>query len=455
LNIRTEAIIGVFILAAIVSFLYMAVHLGAFRLDTSKYVPYSASFKDVSGLTKKADIKIAGVKVGWVDDVVLEPGSTVVRAKLMILRDYTLYKNAYVVIRQEGMLGLKFLEVIPGDPQAEVVKPGESLDLQQRQFVGLDEILHSFYKVAQSVQELSVSLKDTVTEVREVARQLKGQVEPLGHSVTDLTKQLHQEVVPHMTASIDRIVTHFESTCQALKQATTQVDKQVSEAGAHIKSAGNLIHKIESGQGTLGKLVHDDTVYRDACDSVKKVKACLAGISEWRFAIDSRIEPYIGINCPALPSFKGYINGYFYPVPHCFFLGGVALSDNGFAKRTCSTIKTNDHKEKKTVKEKRSSVTGNFQVGAVYKGLAVRFGVLESSLGVGIDWFVPGPWTWMTTLEAFDFKGSHRIYHDNRPHLKWLNRFFFSPYVYIAFGADDFVSKHNKSVFIGAGLSFQ
>ena len=60
---------------------------------------------------------------------------------------------------------------------------------------------------------------------------------------------------------------------------------------------------------------------------------------------------------------------------------------------------------------------------------------------------------WITTFEAFDFHGQSRI-DDRRPHLKWLNRLFFLKNIYMSFGIDDFVSKHNTNAFFGIGVRF-
>ena len=60
---------------------------------------------------------------------------------------------------------------------------------------------------------------------------------------------------------------------------------------------------------------------------------------------------------------------------------------------------------------------------------------------------------WITSLEAFDFRGRDRL-NDERPHFKWINRLFFLRNIYFDFGADDFISKHNANAFMGMGVRF-
>ena len=105
----------------------------------------------------------------------------------------------------------------------------------------------------------------------------------------------------------------------------------------------------------------------------------------------------------------------------------------------------------------RDSYKFGLQFGKIFKDVvALRFGLFEGYAGAGIDFDIPfntDKFRWVTTLEAFDIYGqNHRF--DRRPHLKWLNRMYLLRNMYVTFGADDFVSKHNSNIFLGLGLRF-
>jgi phospholipid/cholesterol/gamma-HCH transport system substrate-binding protein len=96
------------------------------------------------------------------------------------------------------------------------------------------------------------------------------------------------------------------------------------------------------------------------------------------------------------------------------------------------------------------------QFGKVFNNVAFRFGLFESSFGVGFDYELPfenDDFRWVSSFEAFDIRGRDRI-DDQRPHFKWLNRVFFLRNLYFNFGADDFISRNNANTFIGVGLRF-
>jgi hypothetical protein len=96
------------------------------------------------------------------------------------------------------------------------------------------------------------------------------------------------------------------------------------------------------------------------------------------------------------------------------------------------------------------------QFGKIFGDFALRAGIIEGFVGLGVDIDIPfrtDKFRWVTTFEAFDMNGRNRI-DDRRPHLKWLNRMYFMRNLYFTFGADDFISKHNKSIFYGVGFRF-
>ena len=82
--------------------------------------------------------------------------------------------------------------------------------------------------------------------------------------------------------------------------------------------------------------------------------------------------------------------------------------------------------------------------------------IFEGFAGVGVDIDLPfnkDGFRWVTSFEAFDMVGWNKL-NDRRPHLKWINRMYILRNIYFTFGADDFVSKHNASGFLGGGIRF-
>lgn len=437
MDIRHETIVGVFVLAALAMFFYMSFQLGSFRLDLARYAPYRVRFQDVSGLTPKADIKMAGVKVGWVDDVKLLPESMTVELALKVLKEYHLYANAQAIVRQEGLLGVKFLELIPGDPRQEKIPAGGSLQLQTRQFVSMDEIFYTFKKIAQHVENLSTSFKDASLEAQSFLKSLKRRLGPLD----DLLKNTSQSAAA------------IQSTAELLKNAVSGVSGAIEEARIPVQQLGALAQKINKGEGSLGELLLDTKTYEDVKSTAEYARGCVERVRKMAIVLDSHLEVLPNSYDHAKKTnVKWYFDARLFPCTQFFGLVGLVYSHWGFAHKktalfddTCRNFKFG----------KSDAFRLNAQAGVWIAPVAVRAGLIEGTAGVGVDVCMPTRhFSWLSTFEAFDFKGHNRLNNDRRPHLKWLNRFFVGSNFYVTLGADDFISKHNKSALVGVGAYF-
>src|SRR5579863_5122336 len=125
---KIETRVGIFVLISLAVFGYMGFKIGAFRFDRSRYSKYTLFFNDISGLSRKAGVKIAGVKVGWVEELKLIANHEVkAEAVIMVLSEYPLHKDAHAIVRQDGLLGPKYVEVHPGDSMLGVLHGGDVL----------------------------------------------------------------------------------------------------------------------------------------------------------------------------------------------------------------------------------------------------------------------------------------------------------------------------------------
>jgi len=100
------------------------------------------------------------------------------------------------------------------------------------------------------------------------------------------------------------------------------------------------------------------------------------------------------------------------------------------------------------VKSERDRLKFNAQIAKRYQDLVFRGGIIESSGGVGLDYYLFDD-RLKLTLEAFDFDI------DRRAHLKAGVDFSFFKYLYLTAGYDDFISDEGmSSFFVGGGLVF-
>ena len=495
----------------------MGFKIGAFRFDRARYNEYVLRFDDISGLSRKADVKIAGVKVGWIEEVKLIPDHEIqAEARAMVLKEYGLYSDSYALVRQEGLLGPLYVEIIPGDPLLRKIQPGEMLSEPSKKPVAIDELMRQFKDIAHNVQEITASFKHAVGgfEGRKNLRNLFDNLSitaerfasfsdvlerslirnednldalfEIGINVRSLSDQLQQSILPSFQNSIekisdvfdrdfDRIATKLESTAESLAEASEQ-------AREGLRSISSVAEKIDEGKGLIGKLVNEDETYHDLRIAVQGFKNYVTKLDRLQIVFDSHFE---SMHRPAenyeFENSKGYFDLRIHPNEDYFYLLQFVSSEKGFIKRkevertfvndklepinlakiiNVDTLDNADQLEnlfrKQKLKFKRNTISLGLQFGKIFKDIAFRIGLFEGSAGAGVDVDIPlgtDKFRWVTTFEAFDLSGWNRK-DDRRPHLKWINRMYLLRNVYFNFGADDFASKRNANVFFGAGFRF-
>ena len=487
MRIKAETSVGLFILVAIIIFLYMTFQIGVLRLDRARYHDYVVYFYDVSGLNKKSDVQIAGVRVGWVEDIELVNNGQQVRASVKILKEYKLYADSYGLIRQDGLLGTKYLEIIPGDPLLSSVKPGGILMKPSKEPVAVDAILTEFQDIARNLHEITNSFKAVLGGDAGTQR-LERAVEGFTQATETFTKVTHSmdDMIDRNQYAIDDTLADLRTFSRDLKDEFPHLSRDIrsgiDRVSSQLEKAAEpiscVVDKINRGQGALGKLINDEDVARNVEESIKGLRDYLQVLDRIAIIFDFHVESMYGLgNRIDFRDAKGYFNFRIHPTEDYFYLLGVMGSYTGKVERYqevrswktdsgCELLPTNlslsaaDQLKYATNKDvlirHLDSYLWNIQLGKVYDDIAFRTGLFESSFGVALDYDIPfdSPlFRWVMTFEAFDFYGRNRI-GDTRMHLKWLNKVFFTDTLYFVFGADDFISHTNKNAFFGAGFRF-
>ena len=118
--------VGVFVLLGIICVGYLTLRLGEVEILGDKYYLLNARFTSVTGLKVGAQVEIAGVQVGQVDAIVLEPKDLVAMVRLKIKEGLNLSDDVIASIKSAGLLGDKYIQLSPGGGDR-ILKPGEMI----------------------------------------------------------------------------------------------------------------------------------------------------------------------------------------------------------------------------------------------------------------------------------------------------------------------------------------
>ena len=110
-----EISVGIFVLLGIVCLGYLSIKLGKMELFGGDSYGVTANFDSVSGLRQGASVEIAGVEVGRVDRIALDPKDGYsARVNLRINSGIELQDDVIATVRTRGIIGDKFVQLKPG-----------------------------------------------------------------------------------------------------------------------------------------------------------------------------------------------------------------------------------------------------------------------------------------------------------------------------------------------------
>jgi phospholipid/cholesterol/gamma-HCH transport system substrate-binding protein len=122
----TEVIVGGAVLAVAVGFFVFAAQGAGLSPQGASY-DLRASFRSAEGVRVGTDVRLAGVKVGTVTALELNPQSFYADAVISLRADVQVPDDSSVLISSEGLLGGNFVEISPGG-SAEVFAPGDEVE---------------------------------------------------------------------------------------------------------------------------------------------------------------------------------------------------------------------------------------------------------------------------------------------------------------------------------------
>ncbi len=226
-----EIKVGLFVFIAFVLLAVMIFSISDFYTSQAQYTyPLRVRFSFVNGIDTGAPVRVAGVKVGEVRTIgVYRDESTQkvqVEVGIRLSRDAVLEEDAIATINTLGLLGEKYLEVIPGTPGKRTLTANEIL-------VGKDSV---------STERLVESSYQTVQELR-------GAVGSLNQVIGD------------------------PQTQEALKETLANSKEATAQLTLFLTQANETMGKINRGEGTIGQLLTKDDLYKDLKGLTEDLKA--------------------------------------------------------------------------------------------------------------------------------------------------------------------------------------
>lgn len=257
MQLKAETAVGLFVLAALAVLVYMSFQIGSLRFATHKYNQYCLYSHDISGLNKKADVRIAGVKVGWIEQVVFEEECQRVKMCIMILKQYHLYEDAYGAIRQNGILGGKYLEIVPGNARLEKLPANGTLNQPIEDSISVDVLMKKINSIAGNVEDITESFKQSLggPDGAQTIKQLFDGCVQMSERIASCAESIDRLVVSN-EENIQETITDFKAVAQEIKNGIPELQQKIGQISHAIDRDFNRVaSQIEELAPSLSKVL--------------------------------------------------------------------------------------------------------------------------------------------------------------------------------------------------------
>lgn len=298
---RTDVQVGAVILLGIALVVFGTIWLKGAGFGRDE-IMLEARVREAGNLKVGNTVKLRGVPIGRVQDIAFEPSGTGIIVRLRVDGSAPIPEDPVVIVSPESLFGDWQAEIHPRsrfprydfaespDPN---VLPGYSLpDMGQLTAVA-DEIARNLATLSDRVElafteETAVNVRKAIDNIQTVSEQLTGlvgtqqrAVEEVAHNLSRTTETLGEAAVAvkRAMAQVDAAVANGEiaSIVDNVERATAQIDALSSEllhassglremalrADTTLRAVGSIATRIERGEGSLGLMLADSTLYLD------------------------------------------------------------------------------------------------------------------------------------------------------------------------------------------------
>ena len=214
-----EIKIGIFVFVGIILLTIVTFSIGDFLFKSGYNIKVVLSFAD--GVQEAAPVRLAGVEVGEVKRTAIfkdpDTGRTKVELLLWLTQDAKVEKDAVVLINTLGLIGEKYVEIVPGTPNSPLLEDGGII-------YGQDSI--SMQNMTQKGYEVVLKLEEMLDSINVVLERVRSKEGTVGKLLME-----------------DKIYKDIEEITQDVKETVKDIKRQSGWGAALNARAGILLSK--------------------------------------------------------------------------------------------------------------------------------------------------------------------------------------------------------------------
>jgi phospholipid/cholesterol/gamma-HCH transport system substrate-binding protein len=250
--------------------------LGGFTFGETRYV-FQIMFPEVAGLVEGDKVTVAGLDAGEILSLSLAPYGAVV-AEVEVDDQIKIPVDSRIAVSSYGLIGAKVISIRPGTSR-EYIQPGDVVQgLYEK---GLGDVVHEMGEALGDIRTVLKSADEILTdqEGKELVKDALANADAASENLRKATSDLvvmASELREFVNANKDPA----GETIVAMGDAVSGFNDVTEELKVVSASLDSIVTRVESGEGSLGKLVNEEEAHDEFLAAVKEVRALVEEIRD-------------------------------------------------------------------------------------------------------------------------------------------------------------------------------
>lgn len=288
MKITREIKTAILVIASILLFIWGYSFLkgqNLFNNHKKLYVEYD----NVEGLVTSAPITISGKIIGKVNSIELSKTGKLL-VELQINEDtFPISKSSIAQIYEPGFIGGKQIAIIPNYKDANMTVSGDRL-LSDTKLGLTDAVGKKLVPTQQKIDELLTNADKLVLNLNSVLdaqtkQNLKNSIAQLSQTLNEVSKATqkvntmlasNEQKINSSLSNVEKVSTNFAKISDDLEKAN--LGATVKSLDATLANVNKIMTEIESGKGSMGKLLKDEAMYTNLTKASKELELLLQDV---------------------------------------------------------------------------------------------------------------------------------------------------------------------------------
>ena len=280
--------VALFVIAAALIFYLGSIFLKGINVFGKKTY-YYAVFEDIGALHESTNVTLNGYEIGKVTDIELLSSNPVrICAEILVTEKLDIPEDSQFEVAQKDVLGGMVVNLHLGQ-SARMAQRGDTLGcyLAGGMLDGVGDLVAQLRSVVASVDTIGQNLKLAFRTEDSLngGTMIKNTLENLEHTTADLSKLLADnggkvnnvvaqldvlsKTLGEAAPKIDAIVGNVDNITDSLAKANIRT--LVNNAQSTIDDANRLIDNVNKGQGTVGQLMQNDSLFKSLNNTIESL----------------------------------------------------------------------------------------------------------------------------------------------------------------------------------------